>query len=145
MFIEMVLNLSKKISEYLNWLFSSFMLSHLYLNKMQWDFFANVNVDFMLYASKKCKNSINHFVKIKMIEEFHSFNSEFQLQNISSCVAMAVHLLNLCSICLVPAQRQLSKISILTIGIFNKGFKILDINFLWIFLYFKVREIFQRL
>lgn len=86
----------------------------------------------MLYVSKKCQNPIDHFMKIKMIDEFNYFNSEFQLQNITSCAAITCILRysNLCSICLVPEQRQLSKISILKTGLFSKGFKILNINFL---------------
>lgn len=54
-----------------------------------------MNVGFMLYANKKCKNAIDHFVKIKMIDEFHHFNLEIQLQNRSSCTAMAVHYITL--------------------------------------------------
>lgn len=49
----------------------------------------------MLYANKKCNNLIDHFVKIKMTAEFHYFNLEIQLQNISSCTAMLVYYITL--------------------------------------------------
>lgn len=49
----------------------------------------------MLYANKKCNNLIDHFVKIKMTAEFHHFNLEIQLQNISSCTAMLVYYITL--------------------------------------------------
>lgn len=53
----------------------------------------------MLYANAKYKDPMDHFVKIKMIDEFHYFNLEIHLQNISSYVAMGTYYITLiCSV-----------------------------------------------
>lgn len=58
-------------------------------------FATHMNVCFILHANVKCKDPIDHFVKIKMIDEFYYFNLEIQLQNINSCVTMVAHYITL--------------------------------------------------